>query len=103
MDNSDGTQSKTFPSSPADASISPVNRQHLHVHMKCREERPFGENRTTLTAWVCFINVLKYVTLRSSPVLSSFQIYLWLITMRRGIERRQVGTTYSDIVITTAG
>jgi hypothetical protein len=53
---SDGVHSSTLPSSPADASSSPL-----------------GHHLTTLTACVCFLSVERYVTVRSSPFASIFQ------------------------------
>lgn len=69
---SEGTQSKTFPSSPADANISPASVR-LVFRARIWKDILFGLNRTTFTACVCLMSVLRYDILRSSPVDSTFQ------------------------------
>lgn len=46
---------------------SKVRRRRLKWLGRCL---PFGANRTTLTAWLCLLNVDKYSMLRSSPLSS---------------------------------
>ena len=49
------------------------------TRMPFGDEVPRGHHRTTLTACVCFTSVERYVTLRSSPCVSTFQSY-WSIS-----------------------
>lgn len=44
----------------------------------------FGDQRTTLTAWVCLERVARYSTLRSSPVAST--CHIWVLVSEHGLD-----------------
>ena len=89
---SQGTHNSMLPSSPAVANISPDIVQCSSAGRQMNmDDLPRGAKRTTLTAWVCcrdisasypiysfsilaltFIRVVRYMTVLSSPSLSTF-------------------------------
>jgi hypothetical protein len=72
-----GTQSRTLPSSPAVASISPGNVSS-YPNSSSMMYIPRGHHLTTLTACVCLTRVDRYVTFRSSPLFSTFQSWVYV-------------------------
>lgn len=66
----------------------------------CNGERdaPRGHHRTTLTAWVCLTSVERYVTLRSSPWLSTFQSCVSQPLLRTST----CSLSYPDVVVASS-